>query len=82
MPKILTQAQQVHQPPLVSGRRIKLRYAHIGEHHPLTIVIHGKQADALPGSYKRYLANYFRKSLDLVGVPLVLKFINDANPYA
>ena len=79
--RVLTNAIESHQPPLVSGRRIKLRYAHVGEHHPLTFVIHGKQIESLPGSYQRYLANYFRKSFKLVGVPLLLKFINDDNPY-
>ena len=73
----LEQAIFDHQPPLVGGRRIRLRYAHLGGHNPLTIVIHGKQISSLPNSYRRYLAGYFRKTFNLVGVPLHIELIND-----
>ncbi len=79
--KILMQATEDHQPPLVQGRRVKLRYAHVGSKRPLVFVIHGKQVDKLPGSYKQYLINYFRDHLKLVGIPLIIKFITDDNPY-
>ncbi len=77
----LEQAQKEHQPPLSKGRRIKLRYAHIGGYHPLQFVIHGKQTDDLPDSYKRFLINFFRDNFNLVGVPLILKFKSDSNPF-
>jgi len=70
-----------HTPPLVNGRRIKLRYAHAGGHNPPIIVIHGNQLDALPDSYKRYLANAFTASLKLVGTPLKLEFKGGQNPF-
>lgn len=79
--QVLEQAIFDHQPPLVSGRRIRLRYAHLGGHHPLVIVVHGKQIEYLPDSYRRYLANYFRQSFHLVGVPVRVQLINDKNPY-
>ncbi len=79
--KILMAATADHQPPLVQGRRVKLRYAHLGSRRPLVFVIHGKQVDKLPGSYKQYLINYFRDQLKLVGIPLILKFLTDDNPY-
>ena len=79
--KALEAAQKTHQPPLVKGRRVKLRYAHIGSRNPLVIVVHGKQTTALPGSYKRFLANFMRESFKLTGVPVVIKFKNDDNPY-
>lgn len=79
--RILMKAVESHQPPLAGGRRVKLRYAHLASRHPLGIVIHGKQVDKLPGSYKHYLANTFRKALKLVGVPLLMKYISDDNPY-
>lgn len=82
----LTQALQhavaTHQPPLVRGRRVRLRYAHCGGHHPLLIVVHGKQTAELPDAYKRYLANFFRERFKLVGVPILFRFITDTNPYA
>lgn len=79
--KTLEQAIFDHQPPLVSGRRIRLRYAHLGGHHPLVIVIHGKQIESLPDSYRRYLANYFRQSFNISGVPVRIQLVNDKNPY-
>ncbi len=80
--RILMQATEDHQPPLVSGRRIRLRYAHLGDRHPLTFVIHGKQVDSLPDSYKTYLVKYYRKTLHLTGIPIITKWINDKNPFA
>lgn len=79
--QILMAATEEHQPPLVQGRRVKLRYAHVGSLRPLVFVIHGKQVNQLPGSYKQFLINYFRDQLKLVGIPLIVKFVNDDNPY-
>ncbi|MEQ8660280.1 MAG: ribosome biogenesis GTPase Der [Gammaproteobacteria bacterium] len=79
---LLGAAVTAHQPPLVNGRRIKLRYAHMGGSNPPTIVIHGNQVEALPGSYKRYLENFFRDALDLIGTPVQLEFRQGENPYA
>ncbi|MCP5200713.1 MAG: ribosome biogenesis GTPase Der [Gammaproteobacteria bacterium] len=80
--RLLEAALAAHQPPLVRGRRIKLRYAHMGGLNPPTIVIHGNQVDALPGSYQRYLENYFREALGLVGTPIRLELRQSDNPYA
>src|SRR5699024_11183999 len=63
--KIMQMAQDEHQPPLIQGRRVKLKYAHAGGYNPPIIVIHGNQVNDLPDSYKRYLMNYFRRSLKL-----------------
>jgi len=79
--KALEKAVHDHQPPLISGRRIKCRYAHLGGHNPLLILIHGKQVEQLPGSYKRYLVKFFRDYFDIEGVPVQLFFKNDENPY-
>lgn len=79
--KVMMSAIEKHQPPLVKGRRVKLRYAHIGRRHPLVVVVHGKQVERLPGAYKQYLVNFFRKTFNLVGVPLAIKCVNDDNPY-
>jgi len=71
-----------NEPPLVRGRRIKLRYAHPAGTAPPRIAITGTQAERLPASYKRYLANGFREMFNLAGVPLELQFRNTPNPYA
>ncbi|WP_420170092.1 ribosome biogenesis GTPase Der [Catenovulum agarivorans] len=80
--RIMEAAQDDHQPPLVKGRRVKLKYAHAGGHNPPIIVIHGNQVDDLPDSYKRYLMNYYRKSLDMMGTPIRIEFREGGNPYA
>lgn len=71
-----------HQPPMINGRRIKLRYAHQGGLNPPIIVVHGNQTDALPNSYKRYLMNAFRKVLKVTGTPLRFEFRSSENPFA
>ena len=79
--RILEHAVEDHQPPLVRGRRIKLRYAHQGGRNPPVIIIHGNQTKDVPDSYKRYLANVYRKALRLEGTPIRIEFKTSANPY-
>jgi len=70
-----------HAPPLVRGRRIRLRYAHQGGKNPPTIVVHGNQTERLPLAYKRYLMNRFRKRFKLQGTPVRLVFKTSDNPF-
>ena len=79
--RLLEEAVAQHAPPLVRGRRIKLRYAHQGGHNPPLIVIHGNQTEAVPEAYRRYLENFFRRSLGLEGTPLRIEFKGGENPY-
>ncbi len=79
--RILQDLVTTHTPPLVNGRRIKLRYAHAGGHNPPIIVIHGNQLEALPDSYRRYLMKSFTEQLGLVGTPLKLEFKGNVNPF-
>ncbi len=68
-------------PPLVRGRRIKLRYAHQGGSNPPVIVVHGNQTDLVPASYRRYLAGRFRAAFALLGTPLRIEFRTGENPF-
>lgn len=79
--RVLEDAVSDHQPPLVRGRRIKFRYAHLGGKNPPRIIIHGNQTDATPNSYKRYLENYFRDALKLQGTPVMIEFKTSDNPF-
>jgi GTP-binding protein len=79
--RILKEATDAHQPPMVHTHRIKLKYAHQGGRNPPIVVIHGVQTDALPTSYKRYLINYFRDKLKLSGTPIRLEFKSPVNPF-
>lgn len=78
---LMQEATLVHQPPLIGGRRSKLRYAHQGGKNPPRIVVHGNKVDQLPHSYKRYLINHFSKRLKLVGTPLHMEFKSGDNPF-
>jgi GTP-binding protein len=80
--KILEDAVIEHQPPLVKGRRIKMRYAHAGGKNPPVIVIHGNQVDDIPNHYTRYLENTFRRVLDLHGTPVRIEYRSGDNPFA
>jgi GTP-binding protein len=79
--RIMKMATDDHQPPLVRGRRVKLKYAHAGGYNPPIVVIHGNQVNELPDSYKRYLMNYFRRSLEIMGTPIRIQFQSSANPF-
>ena len=79
--QILEDAIREHQPPLVRGRRIKLRYAHIGGNNPPIIVIHGNQTENVPDAYRRYLEHRFIRELRLEGTPIRLEFKTSDNPF-
>jgi GTP-binding protein len=79
--RIMEKAIEAHQPPIVQGRRVKLRYAHQGGKNPPRIIVHGNQTHAVPDAYRRYLSNVFREAFDLFANPVVLEFRTDANPF-
>lgn len=79
--KLLLEANQTHPPPLVKGRRIKLRYAHLGGRNPPRIIIHGNQLNALPQSYQRYLIHFFQRKLKLHGTPIFIEMKIGVNPF-
>lgn len=80
--QLLEMAVQANVPPLVKGRRIKLRYTHQGGSHPPTFVLYGSQTSKLPKAYIRYLENFFRSKLKLVGTPIRFLLRTPDNPYA
>jgi GTP-binding protein len=79
--RVLQEAVTAHPPPMVRGRRIRLRYAHQGGRNPPVIVIHGNQTKRLPDAYRRYLINRFRKAFRLLGTPVRLAFKTSENPF-
>ncbi len=79
--RVLEDAVREHQPPLIRGRRIRLRYAHQGGRNPPVIVIHGKQTERLPEAYRRYLIKRFRKAFRLDGTPVRLELKTGENPF-
>jgi GTP-binding protein len=79
---VLRAALAAHPPPLVRGRRIRLRYAHQGGRRPPLIVVHGNQAERVPSHYRRYLENAFREAFGLKGTPIRLELRSGENPFA
>ena len=80
--RVLAEAVRDHAPPAVRSRPVKLRYAHKAGAYPPRVVIHGNQTEALPASYRRYLAGRFRAEFGLVGVPVVIDTKTADNPFA
>lgn len=78
---VLQEAVNAHPPPLIQGRRIKLRYMHQGGNNPPLFIIHGNQVEKIPDHYERYLINYFRQAFQLQGTPIRLAFKQGENPF-
>jgi GTP-binding protein len=74
-------ALERHTPPLVEGRRLKLRYMTQAKARPPTFILFGTRAERLPEDYQRYLVNGLRESFELPGVPIRLQLRGTTNPY-
>ena len=71
-----------HPPPLVEGRRIKIRYVTQVKTRPPTFALFVNKPLDLPESYQRYLTTHLRESFDMPGVPVRLLLRKGKNPYA
>ncbi len=74
-------ALETHQAPLVSGRRLKLRYVTQAKARPPTFVVFGTRAEQTPEDYSRYLVNSLRDTFKLPGTPIRLQFRGTKNPF-
>ncbi|MGD9867812.1 MAG: ribosome biogenesis GTPase Der [Hyphomicrobiales bacterium] len=77
----LEEALTRHNPPAVSGRRLKLRYMTQPNARPPTFVVFCSRPEKLPEAYKRYLVNGIREAFEMPGVPLRLNLRKGKNPY-
>jgi GTP-binding protein len=78
----LEEAVSRHTPPLVEGRRLKIRYATQVKARPPTFALWVSNIEALPESYERYLVGSLREVFDLGGVPIRFLLRKGRNPYA
>ncbi|WP_158674477.1 ribosome biogenesis GTPase Der [Candidatus Pantoea edessiphila] len=78
---IMNKAIINHKPPLIRGNMIKMKYAHIVNYNPITILIHGNRLKYLPGTYLRYLITFFRNSMNISGSLIRIKLKEAKNPY-
>jgi GTP-binding protein len=74
-------ALERHPPPLVDGRRLKLRYITQAKARPPTFVAFGTRAEQMPEDYQRYLVNGLREHFELPGTPIRLQLRGTKNPY-
>lgn len=75
-------ALERHPPPLVDGRRLKLRYVTQAKARPPTFLAFGTRAERIPEDYSRYLVNSLRETFDLPGTPIRLQLRGTKNPFA
>lgn len=80
--RVLQAAVAATPPPIVRGRRIRVKFAHQAGKNPPLVVIHGNQVRSLSASYRRYLAQCFREAFRLVGTPVMIHCREGDNPYA
>jgi GTPase len=77
----LGMVQQRHPPPLVAGRRLRLRYITQVNTRPPTFALFASKPGELPDSYRRYLVNSLRREFDLSGTPIRMMLRKGKNPY-
>lgn len=70
-----------HTPPLVNGRRFKIRYMTQAKTRPPTFILFSNLSDGSE-SYLRYLVNNMRDEFGLPGIPIRLLVRTSKNPYA
>jgi GTP-binding protein len=78
----LGEAIERNPPPLVDGRRIKLRYGSQVKARPPTFALFVSRPADLPKSYERYLVNRLREDFDLPGTPIRIVMRKPKNLYA
>lgn len=71
-----------HPPPLVTGRRPRLRFMKQTTTRPPTFAIFGAKLTKLPEDYTRYLTNSLRETFGLEGIPVRIVLRQTENPYA
>lgn len=70
---------EMHAPPMIKGKRIKIKYITQVKSRPPTIALFGHGVEKLPPEYRRYLINNLKKEFGLTSTKLIC---NDAyNPY-
>ena len=77
----LESALEIHAPPLVRSRRIKIRYMTQKSARPPSFILFSNTSE-IPDSYIRYLTNSLRESFKLPSVPIRIKIKKNKNPYA
>ena len=75
-------ALEKHPPPMVDGRRLKLRYMTQAKARPPTFLAFGTRAERIPEDYSRYLVNGLREAFNMPGTPIRLQLRGTKNPFS
>ncbi len=67
---VVNEAITMNEPPVSSGRRLRIYYTTQVSIKPPTFVIFVNEPDLMHFSYKRYLENFIRKSFELKATPI------------
>ena len=78
---LLHQAIAIHPPPMVAGKRIKLKFAHSMPRTRATICITGNRLKQCPQHYQQYLRKFFQSKLNIRGIMVELVLKQSDNPY-
>lgn len=78
----LEEALVRHSPPIMNGRRIRIRYVTQIKTRPPTFAIFASKADKLSDAYQRYLVGSLREVFDMPGVPIRIILKKSKNPFA
>src|SRR5262245_18529366 len=73
--------EQRDPPPLVAGRRLRLRYITLVNTRSPTFALFASKPGELPDSYRRYLVNALREEFGLPGTPIRMMLRRGKNPY-
>ena len=73
---------EAHPPPLVQGRRLRIRYMTQIKSRPPTFALFVSRPADLPESYLRYLIGGLRDEFGLTGIPVRMVMRKGKNPYA
>ncbi|MEJ0010808.1 MAG: ribosome biogenesis GTPase Der [Alphaproteobacteria bacterium] len=64
--------QQAHTPPLIRGRRLKIKYITQTKSRPPTFQLFANMAKEFPDAYKKYLVHGLRETFGMEGTPIRL----------
>ncbi len=73
---------EAHPPPLIEGRRLRIRYMTQIKSRPPTFALFVSRPTDLPESYLRYLTGGLRVDFGLRGVPIRMVMRKRENPFA
>ncbi|MFZ4125897.1 MAG: ribosome biogenesis GTPase Der [Rickettsiales bacterium] len=78
----LEMSLQHHSPPMVRGRRLKVKYMTQIKSRPPAFQISTNMKKEFPDAYLRYLVNGLRESFGLKGTPIRMNLKVSNNPFA